>query len=150
MRNNRKLFSISFTTLLAEIIQWYTLPQPLYKQYYKKKQQKYKTTVQITTNKGVEIKLGSKLCKNMAKATQSAAEKAVRKLQENFNFDVADINYTTCMHQRKKRRIAEIKLTREEMNFIDLKRYYFQECAENRSLKEQLVKLLNRDNKGSG
>lgn len=98
----------------------------------------------LTTNKeGEQIKVSSKLCKSLAKATQDAAEESVRKLQELYNFDVADINYKTCIHQRRKRRIAEINLAKEEMNFKDLKRYYFEECAENRKLREHILKLQN-------
>ncbi|KAL2905340.1 Glutamate--tRNA ligase 2 [Bienertia sinuspersici] len=132
MKLSKKFFTICFTMLLSEIVQWYGLPQPLYRQHYKAKGKKYKSIVEFTIeNNGTPVKVCSKMHKSIARATKDAAKQAVQKLQQQHNFNVHDINYEICMHQRQKRRLLEIKLAAEELSFCDLKRSYFQVCDEN-------------------
>ncbi|KAL2926856.1 Protein C1 [Bienertia sinuspersici] len=144
MTYDKKLFTISFTTLLCEIAHWYDLPQPLYRQYYRPKKNKYKVVVKMTLKKeATPIKLYSKLHKNMTLATQDVAKQAIQRLQDLYNFSINDINLDNYMKQRKKRRLAEIKLATEEISFNDLKRSYFKVCDENIQMKQQLNKLEN-------
>ncbi|KAL2923339.1 Magnesium-chelatase subunit ChlH chloroplastic [Bienertia sinuspersici] len=144
MTYDKKLFTISFTTLLYEIAHWYDLPQPLYRQYYRPKCNKYKVVVKMTLKKeATSMKLYSKLHKNMTLATQDVAKQAIKRLQDLYNFSVNDINLDNYMKQRKKRRLTEIKLATEEISFNNLKRSYFKVCDENIQMKQQLNKLQN-------
>ena len=89
MKNGRKLFTISFTGLLGQVVQWYGLPRPLYRQYYKAKKDKYKVVVKLTMRKeDLPIKVYSKLHKDIAQASEDAAKQLVKIIQQTHNFDV--------------------------------------------------------------
>lgn len=110
MTKTTKLFTISFTKLLSDIINWYGLPLPLYKQYHKQRRQQYVAIIKLrTTQDGPTIKIKSQRSKDLATAKEHAAQIAIHKLKESYQFDIADFNLDAIRHERKKRRVADIK-----------------------------------------
>ncbi|KAL2933343.1 Beta-(1--_2)glucan export ATP-binding/permease protein NdvA, partial [Bienertia sinuspersici] len=133
--------TLSYTTLLTDIINWYGLPPTLYKQCYKERQQQYVANIKMRAKiDGPVLRIKSTKSKDLLAATEQAAQLAIFKLKEFYQFEIVGFNLESVRRERKKRRIADINRVKEEMSFESLKHSYMDVCWENRILKEELRK----------
>ncbi|KAL2924814.1 Chaperone protein HscA-like protein [Bienertia sinuspersici] len=135
MDNHKELFTINFISLLSNILKWYELPEPLYRQYHKKGTKRYVTTIELSTQKDeTTITISSKSSKDLATATNHAARLAIEKLKQCYVFDIADFNLSSIRREREKRRKADIKRVEKQMSLEDLNTRYNDVCHKNQEL----------------